>query len=42
MLFFAIEKVSSNNPFIIGVTERFYNDKMNFIEEGLNKYKTKK
>jgi hypothetical protein len=42
MLFFAFEKVSSNDPFTIGVRERFYIDKMNVIEHGLNKYKTKK
>jgi len=42
MLFFAVEKVSSNDPFIIGVRERFYINKMNVIEQGLNKYKTKK
>jgi hypothetical protein len=42
MLFFAIEKVCSYDPFIIGVRERLCIDKMNVIEQGLNKYKTKK
>ena len=42
MLFFAIEKVVQDDPFIVGARERFYIDKMEVIQHGINKNRTNK
>jgi len=42
MIFFAFEKVLKDDPFIIGARERFYIDKMEVIQYGINKNRTNK
>jgi hypothetical protein len=42
MIFFAFEKVLKDDPFIIGARERFYIDKMEVIQHGINKNRTNK
>jgi hypothetical protein len=42
MLFFAIEKVVKDDPFIVGAREIFYIDKMDVLRKGINKNKTNK
>jgi hypothetical protein len=42
MLFFAFEKVQNGDPFIVGARERFYIDKMEVLERGINKNRTNK
>jgi hypothetical protein len=40
MIFFAFEKVLKDDSFIIGARERFYIDKMEVIQHGINKNRT--
>jgi hypothetical protein len=40
MLFFALEKVVSTDPFILGTRERFYIDEMDVINRGINRNRT--
>ena len=42
MLFFAFEKVQNEDPFIVGARERYYIDKMEVLERGINKNRTNK
>ena len=42
MFFFAFEKVVQDDPFIVGARERFYIDKMEVIQHGINKNRTNK
>jgi hypothetical protein len=42
MLFFAFEKVQNGDPFIVGARERFYIDRMEVLERGINKNRTNK
>ena len=40
MFFFAFEKVINSDPFVIGARERFYIDKMQVVEKGINRNRT--
>jgi hypothetical protein len=42
MIFFAFEKVLKDDPFIIRARERFYIDKMEVIQYGINKKRANK
>ena len=42
MFFFAFEKVLKDDLFIVGARERFYIDKMQVIQHGINKNRTNK
>jgi len=42
MFFFAFEKIIKDDPFIVGARERFYIDKMEVIQHGINKNRTNK
>ena len=40
MFFFAIEKVINSDPHVIGTRERFYIDRMQVLEKGINRNRT--
>jgi hypothetical protein len=42
MFFLAFEKIIKDDPFIVIARERFYIDKMEVIQHGINKNRTNK
>jgi hypothetical protein len=42
IFFFAFEKIIKDGKFIVGARERFYIDKLEVIQHGINKNRTNK